>query len=371
MTVDPRESDMTTTTPAEARPAPHAPAGQGLAVRALVVTYPPDTRGAAPVRAVDGVSLDVARGEILALLGPSGCGKSSLLRAVAGLEPLAGGTVTWDGADLARTPAHERGFGLMFQDGQLFAHRDVAGNVAYGLQGRTTIDGRRIPRSSRARTTERVDELLELVGLAGYGRRAVATLSGGERQRVALARSLAPRPRLLLLDEPLSALDRELRERLAVDLRAALVATGTTAVLVTHDQDEAFTVADRVALMRAGRLAQVGTPAGLWAAPATWEVASFLGYEARLDVDGRSLALAPGALRAVGAGDTAEPVGAGPRFRGTVRAVHVRRGIAEATVDAEGVGPVTVVVGTPALAPAPGSVLDLRLDLARTAPLPG
>ena len=356
MTTDhPTETTMTT------------PAPGGLAVRDLVVTYAPDARGAAPVRAVDRVSLDVARGEILALLGPSGCGKSSLLRAVAGLEPLAGGSVTWDGTDLARTPVHERGFGLMFQDGQLFAHRDVAGNVAYGLEGRTTVDGRRAPRRTRTETTARVDELLDVVGLTGYGRRAVATLSGGERQRVALARSLAPRPRLLLLDEPLSALDRELRERLAVDLRAALLTTGTTAVFVTHDQDEAFTVADRVAVMRAGRLAQVGTPAQLWAEPTTWEVATFLGYEARLDVDGSVLALAPGALRVVGAGS---PPGAGPQFRGTVRAVHVRRGVAEATVDVVGVGPVTVVVGPPALAPVPGSELALRLDLGRTAALP-
>lgn len=388
MTTDhPTETTMTT------------PAPGGLAVRDLVVTYAPDARGAAPVRAVDRVSLDVARGEILALLGPSGCGKSSLLRAVAGLEPLAAGSVTWDGTDLARTPVHERGFGLMFQDGQLFAHRDVAGNVAYGLEGRTTVDGRRAPRRARTETTARVDELLDVVGLTGYGRRAVATLSGGERQRVALARSLAPRPRLLLLDEPLSALDRELRERLAVDLRAALLTTGTTAVFVTHDQDEAFTVADRVAVMRAGRLAQVGTPAELWAAPATWEVASFLGYEARLDVNGSVLALAPGALRVVGhdalrggdalrgaatvRGDDAlrgagtllgaggrSVSGAGPQFRGTVRAVHVRRGVAEATVDVVGVGPLTVVVGPPALAPAPGNELDLRLDLGRTAPLP-
>jgi len=362
----------------------------GLVVRDVVVTYTPDARGAAPVRAVDGVSLEVARGEIVALLGPSGCGKSSLLRAVAGLEPLAGGAVTWDDVDLARTPVHERGFGLMFQDGQLFAHRDVAGNVAYGLQGRTVVDGQRVPRVDRAARRARVAELLDVVGLAGYGRRAVATLSGGERQRVALARSLAPRPRLLLLDEPLSALDRELRERLAVDLRAALRATGTTAVFVTHDQDEAFTVADRVAVMRAGRLAQVGTPAGLWAAPASWEVAAFLGYEARLDVRGRTLALAPGALRVAGAGSAVAGSGGagsagepGPdgsvragssvdddvRLRGVVESVVVRRGEAEATVRVDGVGRVTVVVpvGRAALA---GEVLDLVLDESRTATLP-
>ena len=199
---------------------------RGLSVRGLVVRYPA-ARGAGGVTAVDDVTLDIAPGEVFALLGPSGCGKSSLLRAVAGLEPAAAGTVAWDGVDLAGVPVHRRGFGLMFQDGQLFPHRDVAGNVEFGL---------RMAGLDRAAREARVHELLDVVGLAGYERRPVATLSGGEQQRVALARSLAPSPRLLLLDEPLSALDRALRERLAEDLRAALTATGTTALLVTHDQ---------------------------------------------------------------------------------------------------------------------------------------
>ncbi|WP_425471142.1 ABC transporter ATP-binding protein [Xylanimonas allomyrinae] len=225
--------------------------GRGLAVRGAVVRYGDGGRGGEGTTAVAGVDLDVAEGEILALLGPSGCGKSSLLRAVAGLEPLAAGSVAFDGDDLAGVPVHRRGFGLLFQDGQLFAHRDVARNVAYGLETA------RVRRQGRL---ERVRELLDAVGLDGYGRRSVATLSGGERQRVALARALAPRPRLLLLDEPFSALDRGLRERLAVDVRDVLRATGTTAVFVTHDHDEAFTVADRVGVMQAGRLLQVAPP---------------------------------------------------------------------------------------------------------------
>ncbi|WP_152188681.1 ABC transporter ATP-binding protein [Georgenia satyanarayanai] len=245
----------------------------GLEVREAVLTYP-----GGPT-AVDGVSIEVPSGEVLALLGPSGCGKSSLLRAVAGLEPLTSGRVRWDGDDLAGVPVHRRGFGLMFQDGQLFPHRDVAGNVAYGIAG--------LPRSERE---ARVTELLRLVGLGGYGARPVTTLSGGEQQRVALARALAPRPRLLLLDEPLSSLDRSLREHLAGELRDIIHATGTTAVYVTHDHDEAFTVASRIAVMSRGRVLQADTPERLWRVPVSEEVARFLGYGPVVDavvVDGQ------------------------------------------------------------------------------------
>ena len=251
-------------------------ASEGLSVRGLAVAY-------GDLRAVDGVDLDVAAGEIVALLGASGSGKSSLLRAVAGLEDVAGGEVAWDGRGMVRVPVHKRGFGLMFQDGQLFEHRDVGGNIAYGLAG--------LP---RARRGERVREMLELVGLPGFERRRVMTLSGGQAQRVALARALAPAPRLLLLDEPLSALDRALREQLATDVRAILREGGTTALYVTHDQDEAMTVADRVGVMEAGRLLRLDTPQRLWADPGSRKVARFLGF----DVVGE-LALAPGALRVV------------------------------------------------------------------------
>ena len=243
------------------------PASAGLSLRGLRVVYR-GTRGAARVTAVDGVDLDVSRGETVALLGPSGCGKSSLLRAVAGLEDLAGGTVMWDGRDVVRVPVHRRSFGLMLQDGQLFPFRDVAGNVAYGLTG--------LPRRERR---PRVEEMLELVGLPGYGPRDIATLSGGQAQRVALARSLAPRPRLLLLDEPLSALDRALREQLAVDLREILAGQGTTALYVTHDHGEARVVADRVGVMDAGRLLRLDAPEALWADPGDETVARFLGLQ--------------------------------------------------------------------------------------------
>ncbi len=225
-------------------------------------------RSAQRVPAIDDVSLTVKEGEVLALLGPSGSGKSTLLRAIAGLEQLDTGTLSWKGDDITTRPVHKRGFALMFQDGQLFAHRSVAENIAYAL---------RIRRVPSDRREARVSELLETVGLPGAGERRVTELSGGEQQRVALARSLAATPKLLLLDEPLSSLDRELRERLGVELRRIVTDAGTTALFVTHDQHEAATVADRIAVLMAGRIVQVATPSELLDHPATPAVARFLG----------------------------------------------------------------------------------------------
>ena len=215
--------------------------------------------------AVDGVTLEVADGETVGLLGPSGSGKSTLLRAICGLEALDDGRVLWDGRDLTSVPVHERGFALMFQDGQLFSHQNVAQNIGYALRVR------RLPEAAR------VAELLDLVGLTDFGDRRVTELSGGEQQRVALARSLAADPRLLLLDEPLSSLDRELRVRLAADLRGILESTAQSALFVTHDQVEAFAICDRVAILMAGRIVQVGTPHEVRTAPATPAVSRFLG----------------------------------------------------------------------------------------------
>ncbi len=237
-------------------------AGGGLQVRDLTVRFDSTV-------AVDDVDLEVPAGSVVAVLGPSGCGKSTLLRTVAGLEFPASGSVLYDGHDLAGVPTHKRGFALMFQDGQLFDHLDVAANIAYPL---------RLRHRTRDVQRERVAELLALVGLEGYAERSPATLSGGERQRVALARALAVDPRLLLLDEPLSSLDRGLRERLATELHDILRAAGATAMLVTHDQEEAFAVADRMAVMRDGRIVQSGTLDEVWSGPADAWTAQFLGY---------------------------------------------------------------------------------------------
>ncbi len=221
--------------------------------------------------ALDDVSLKICDGEVVTVLGPSGSGKTTLLRVVAGLQRLDAGRVVLDGRDLAAVPPHRRGIGLVFQDHALFHHRDVAGNVAFGLR----MQGKPAPEIEA-----RVRELLDLVGLAGFERRSVTTLSGGEQQRVALARALAPEPRVLLLDEPLGSLDRRLRDRLLDDLARLFEQVSATAVYVTHDQAEAFALGDRVAVMRSGKLVQVGTPDELWAHPADADLAHFLGLPA-------------------------------------------------------------------------------------------
>lgn len=228
--------------------------------------------------ALDAVHLKVAEHEIVCVLGPSGSGKSTLLRVVAGLQRADAGRVLLAGADQSGVPVHRRGVGLMFQDHQLFPHRDVAGNVAFGLRMRPHRAGE-TSRADRGEQGRRVDELLELVGLPGAQRRSVAALSGGEQQRVALARALAPEPRLLMLDEPLGQLDRGLRERLVVELRGLFGRLGTTVLAVTHDQGEAFALADRVVVMSEGRIAQTGTPLEVWQRPASEFVARFLGFD--------------------------------------------------------------------------------------------
>ena len=327
----------------------------GLSLQSLTVRF-----GATV--AVDDVSLDLPAGAILAVLGPSGCGKSTLLRAVAGLETPASGSIAYDGQDLAGVPTHKRGFALMFQDGQLFEHQTVAGNIGYPL---------RLRHERRTVITPRVEELLELVGLSGYGDRRPATLSGGERQRVALARALAVRPRLLLLDEPLSALDRTLRERLAQELREILVAAGTTALLVTHDHEEAFAVADRMALMRSGRVVQEGTLDEVWSAPTDAEAARFLGYATVLEDDrAERLAVLAGVepAKALALRRSALRVEDGGPLTGIVLEARITPELTRLVVEVTGFGELDAVAEPPHVVPV-GATVDLAVDATRIARL--
>jgi len=287
-----------------------------LGIAGLTVTYDGFT-------AVDAVDLDVADREIVCILGPSGSGKSSLLRAVAGLEPDARGLVSWNGDDLARVPPHRRGFGLMFQDHALFPHRDVQGNVAFGL---------RMQRLPRAEIDTRTGDALALVGLAGFEHRRIRELSGGEQQRVALARALAAEPRLLMLDEPLGALDRALRERLVAELRALFVRLGLTTLFVTHDHDEAFALADRLVVMHAGRIEQIGTPAAVWQQPANAFVARFLGWNVTRAFTAVPVAVRPEAVEVVEQGEHRNAV-AGEVVTRTFRRDHF---LLEVRIDALG-----------------------------------
>ncbi len=340
-----------------------------LSVRDLTVSYD-------GVLAVRDASIDLPDGQVLAVLGPSGCGKSTLLRAVAGLEPPVTGSVSWNGADLDGVPTHKRGFALMFQDGQLFGHLTVARNVGYALRLRR-LDGQSVAR--------RVDELLALVGLEGYADRLPATLSGGERQRVALARCLAVRPRLLLLDEPLSALDTGLRQRLAGDLRRILTHEGTTALMVTHDHEEAFTVADRLAVMRAGEVVQQGDIDEVWRSPADPATALFLGYArvlegpaaaivrhvcVGLEPDGptqTSGTIPPLRLAVRRSAFRVEPDGA---LEGTVTEARITPEQVRLVVDVEGVGEIDAVAPLDEH-PAPGTPVRLAVDATRTAVVAG
>ena len=232
-----------------------------LSVREVSVVFGPKV-------ALDRVSLELGQAEILALLGPSGSGKSTLLRAIAGLEEITTGTISFEGRDLAGLPTHLRGFGLMFQTYALFPHLTVAGNAAFGL---------RMANLERAAIASRVDEVLQWVGLSELAHRRIERLSGGEMQRVALARTLAPNPRLVMLDEPVGALDRRLRERLVDEMADSLREAKLGVIYVTHDHDEARVVADRVALMNEGRIIQTGTYQEIVEQPADAWVADFVG----------------------------------------------------------------------------------------------
>ena len=258
------------------------------------------------IAAVDRVSFAVAPGELFALLGPSGCGKTTLLRLIAGLEAPDMGTIAIDGADMTGVPAWRRPVNTVFQSYALFPHMTVAQNIAFGLKQ----DG-----LARAEIARRTAAMLELVQLVGFERRRPDQLSGGQRQRVALARSLAKRPKLLLLDEPLAALDRKLREETRAELVRIQEQTGISFILVTHDQEEAMSLAGRIAVMRAGRVVQLGAPRAIYERPASRYVADFIGrvnlFAGALVAPGPRATMRASELDAVLAGTGGEGVAAG------------------------------------------------------------
>jgi ABC-type Fe3+/spermidine/putrescine transport system ATPase subunit len=275
------------------------------------------TRRFGDVTAVDAVDLEIAEGEFFALLGPSGCGKTTLMRLLAGFEAPDAGRILLSGQDVAGLPPHRRPSSMMFQTYALFPHLTVAQNVGFGLKQQGW---------ERARAAARVAELLALVRLEGLERRKPDQLSGGQKQRVALARALAPQPKILLLDEPLAALDRRLREDTQLELKTLQRTLGLTFMIVTHDQDEAMVVADRLAVMNAGAIAQVGAPSEVYERPASRFVAGFLG-EANLFPDGggfrvvrpERMILSPNAAKGALAGRVAEIAYLGDRTRYVVK----------------------------------------------------
>ena len=311
-----------------------------------LVTFEKVSKRFGDFTAVDGVTLEICEREFFALLGPSGCGKTTLLRLLAGFETPDAGRVLLDGTDLAGVPPYRRPVNMMFQSYALFPHMTVAGNVAFGLKQD------KLPKDEIA---ARVDEMLALVRLAGFAGRKPDQLSGGQRQRVALARSLAKRPKVLLLDEPLAALDRKLREETRFELKALQQKLQTTFVIVTHDQDEAMTVADRIAVMDHGRVVQTGAPEAIYQRPNSRWVAGFVGDINLLDGQVES--------------SEAHRVTVSTRDAGTLVAAEPRQGLRKTTVSIairpEKIklsrrGPVSEAGGAPAMNRLEGLVTEVN-----------
>jgi ABC-type Fe3+/spermidine/putrescine transport system ATPase subunit len=326
--------------------------------------------------ALDGLDLRIAPGELLALLGPSGCGKTTALRLLAGFDTPTEGDVLVDGQDVSHTPANKRDMGMVFQSYSLFPTMSATDNVAFGLRmrGQGTRDRR-----------ERAGELLELVGLAEHAKKYPHQLSGGQQQRVALARALAVRPRVLLLDEPLSALDAGLRQRRAADLRAILTQEQITALMVTHDHEEAFTVADRLAVMRGGRIVQQGDIGEVWRAPADPDTALFLGYARVLEGPAaaivRDVSVVENGVRSTETCRTIPPMRLAVRrsafrvdpdgeLKGTVLEARATPGQVRLVVEVEGIGELDAVAPL-GQHPGPGQPVRLSVDATRTAVVGG
>jgi len=293
--------------------------GATVELRGVVKSY-------GSMQALSGIDLVMEPGEFIALLGPSGCGKTTALRALSGLETIDSGSILIDGVDVASTPTNKRDIGMVFQSYSLFPHMTVIENVEFGL---------RMRKVAKADRGARAAEALEMVGLGAHGARFAHQLSGGQQQRVALARALVTRPRVLLLDEPLSALDAKVRVQLREEIRRITRDLGITTVFVTHDQEEALAVADRVAVMRAGRIEQIGTPRELYATPANPFVADFVGLTSRIpgEIDGEVVVVHGIRLPLLG-----EPQPDGPVF-----ALIRPEDVALATADAPGAIAASVV----------------------------
>jgi len=288
----------------------------GSAVQAkTILSLEGVTRRFGDVTAVDGVDLAVGRGEFFSLLGESGCGKTTLLRTIAGFETPDEGRVVIDGQDMTRVPPYERPTNMVFQSYALFPHMTVAQNVAYGL---------RQEGMARAERDDRVNEVLKLVAIESMAKRKPDQLSGGQRQRVALARGLAKRPKILLLDEPLGALDRKLRERTQFELINLQERIGTTFILVTHDQEEAMTMSDRIAVMRAGRILQLGAPREVYEFPNSRMVAGFIGAANLLDGEVVAVEAGTASIRLGATGTVIAAVSDAPVSRGDAVTVMVR-----------------------------------------------
>jgi putative spermidine/putrescine transport system ATP-binding protein len=284
------------------------------------------------VTAVDGIDLEIGRGEFFTMLGPSGSGKTTTLRVIAGFERPDEGTVELRGKDVSRLPPYARDVNTVFQDYALFPHMTVQENVEYGLRVK------KVPRAERRR---RAEDVLALVQLEGFGNRKPAQLSGGQRQRVALARALVNRPQALLLDEPLGALDLKLRQQLQVELKGIQQELGITFVYVTHDQEEALTMSDRLAVFNDGRIEQVGAPAEVYERPASEFIAGFVGVSNVLERDGRRFTVRPEKIRMLGDGE--EPSQNMSVEQGTIRDVVYVGSVTRYHVGLDAGGELTVV----------------------------
>lgn len=329
---------------------PARAAGPGLAVRltALRKSY-------GRVVAVDGVDLDIAEGEFFTMLGPSGSGKTTLLRAIAGFERPDSGVVELGGTDVTRRPPYARDVNTVFQDYALFPHMNVVQNVEYGLKIR------KVPKPERRR---RAEHMLDLVRLSGFGERKPLQLSGGQRQRVALARAIVNEPEVLLLDEPLGALDLKLRQEMQTELKRIQREVGITFIYVTHDQEEALTMSDRLAVMNGGRIEQVGTPIDVYERPATEFVAGFIGVSNLIDRGGHRLTVRPEKVHLLL--DAAEDAPAGAHVEnGVVAEVTYLGVVTRYRVELEGGGQLVAVRQN--LETAAAEVLEARGRRARVA----